>query len=137
MNPPAFVAIAPLRASYPNGPEYDGAETARMQKESYPDILSLVYTQGVDEVFAAATAVVDDMGWELVDSSPGDGRIEATDTTKWFGFKDDVVIRLRPGSAGSTVLDIRSKSRVGRSDIGVNARRIRSFRQKLNDKLEK
>jgi len=75
------------------------------------------------------------MGWEVVDANLDDGRVEATDTTRWFGFKDDVVIRLESGLADSTVLDMRSKSRVGRSDIGVNANRIRTFTAALNEKL--
>jgi uncharacterized protein (DUF1499 family) len=60
-----------------------------------------------------------------------EGRIEATDTTRWFGFKDDVVIRVRPHEAGSRV-DVRSKSRVGRGDAGTNAARIREFRSELS-----
>jgi hypothetical protein len=134
-NPPQFVAVVPLRASAPNPPEYLGGETSVLQREFYPDIMSRVYVQSPSEVFAAATDVVSEMGWDLVDANEADGRIEATDTTPWFGFKDDVVIRLEAESANSTVLDIRSKSRIGRSDIGVNANRIRTFTAELNAKL--
>lgn len=74
------------------------------------------------------------MGWELVDSSETEGRIEATATTTWFGFKDDVVIRIRATADGSE-LDIRSKSRVGRSDVGKNAERIREFMSLLKPEL--
>ncbi len=95
-----------------------------------------VYVQSPDEVFAAVVEVVEDFGWELVDANSDEGRVEATESTRWFGFKDDVVIRLKPGGAAdSTILDIRSKSRVGRSDIGVNANRIRRFSKALNIKL--
>jgi uncharacterized protein (DUF1499 family) len=66
------------------------------------------------------------MGWEIVAADPAARRIEATDQTFWFGFKDDVVIRLTAADGG-TVLDVRSKSRVGRGDVGTNARRIRSY----------
>ena len=66
------------------------------------------------------------MGWHIVAAKSEEGRIEATATTLWFGFKDDVVIRIMPTAAGSR-LDIRSKSRVGLSDVGVNAARIREF----------
>ena len=134
-NPPQFVAVIPLRASAPNPHEYLGGETSELQREFYPDIMSRVYVQSPSEVFAAATDVVSEMGWDLVDANEADGRIEATDTTPWFGFKDDVVIRLEAESANSTVLDIRSKSRIGRSDIGVNANRIRTFTAELNAKL--
>jgi uncharacterized protein (DUF1499 family) len=65
-----------------------------------------------------------------VDTSPADGRIEATDTTFWFGFKDDIVIRVTPADNGSRV-DIRSVSRVGKSDVGMNAKRIRKYLKEL------
>ena len=66
------------------------------------------------------------MGWDLVASDPASGRIEATDTTFWFGFKDDIVIRVAAAPGGSRV-DIRSLSRVGVSDVGTNAARIRKY----------
>ena len=71
----------------------------------------------------------------MVESSKPDGRIEATATTTWFGFKADVVIRIRPTADGSE-LDIRSKSRVGRSDVGKNAERIREFMSELEAQLK-
>jgi uncharacterized protein (DUF1499 family) len=71
------------------------------------------------------------MGWEIVDSDPARGRIEATATTPWFGFEDDVVVRVRPQGGGSRV-DVRSVSRVGRSDVGTNARRIRADLEELS-----
>jgi uncharacterized protein (DUF1499 family) len=70
------------------------------------------------------------MGWDVVARAPEEGRLEAIDTTKWFGFHDDIVVRIRADGGGSRI-DIRSKSRVGRSDLGVNARRIRDFIARL------
>ena len=81
-----------------------------------------------DAAFAAAESAARSMGWEMVGSDAAAGRIECTDTTAYFGFKDDVVIRIRAEGAG-TRLDIRSKSRVGLSDVGTNAQRIRDFRE--------
>ncbi|HEX7466433.1 MAG TPA: DUF1499 domain-containing protein, partial [Usitatibacter sp.] len=69
-------------------------------------------------------------GWEVVSSDAPSGRIEATDTSLWFGFKDDIVVRVRPDGAGSRV-DVRSVSRVGKSDIGANAKRVRGFLARL------
>jgi uncharacterized protein (DUF1499 family) len=69
-------------------------------------------------------------GWQIVTADKSTGRIEATDTTRWFGFKDDIVVRLTPWGAGTRV-DLRSVSRVGRSDIGTNARRIRRYLDRL------
>jgi uncharacterized protein (DUF1499 family) len=65
---------------------------------------------------------------------PSEGRIEATDTTLWWGFKDDVVIRIRPEAAGSR-LDIRSKSRVGIGDVGTNAARIEAFLEQFAERV--
>ena len=134
-NPPQFVAILPLRADAPNPPDYLGGQTTALQRSFYPDIMTHVYVQSPQEVFAAASEVVADFGWELIDANAVDGRIEATASTRWFGFKDDVVVRLRSGSANSTILDVRSKSRIGLSDVGVNANRIRAFTAALNNKL--
>jgi uncharacterized protein (DUF1499 family) len=72
------------------------------------------------------------MGWEIVAADVNDGIIEATDETKWFGFKDDVVVRVTPAPGGSRV-DVRSVSRVGGSDVGTNARRIRTYLERLGD----
>jgi uncharacterized protein (DUF1499 family) len=67
--------------------------------------------------------VLEDLGLEIVAVDEAAGRVEATATTFWFGFKDDVVVRVRSSGAGS-VVDVRSVSRVGVSDLGANARRI-------------
>lgn len=130
-NPPIFVAIAPLRADAPNGIDYatDPAE----QQKAYPDIKTMTSDKPAAEVYQKALAVVREMGWEVVSQDPDEGRIEATDTTAWFGFKDDVVIRVAQEGTGSK-LDVRSMSRVGKSDLGKNAERIRAFMEKLKAK---
>ncbi|WP_439101186.1 DUF1499 domain-containing protein [Congregibacter sp.] len=124
--PPAFVAVLPLRADAPNPPEYPGEEVASQQRRAYPDIKPLTLAMPADQAFARAEDVAEGMGWEIVAVDPADGRIEATETTFWFGFKDDVVIRVAETTDGSQ-LDVRSKSRVGKSDVGANAERIRKF----------
>jgi uncharacterized protein (DUF1499 family) len=70
------------------------------------------------------------MRWEVVAADAAAGRIEATATTPWFGFRDDIVVRIVPADGGSRV-DVRSVSRVGKGDLGVNARRIREFLGRL------
>lgn len=129
-NPPAFVAIAPLRKDAPNPPEYAGDSIARQQLKAYPDIKPLMLAMRVDSAFTLALTTARDMGWELVDQNRRDGRIEATATTPFMGFKDDVVIRVSSAS-GISRIDVRSKSRVGGSDVGANARRIRAYLDKL------
>ncbi len=86
-------------------------------------------------MFEAALAAAEAMGWEIVAAEPGSGRIEAVATTTWFGFKDDVVIRVSD-APGRTKVDVRSVSRVGRSDVGANAERIRAFQERLANRLE-
>lgn len=131
-NPPQFVAVAPLRANAPNSviygdqPNWDATRMAAAQKQAYPDIVPQVFTQSKEEVFNRVLAAVDTLGWELVDQNLAEGRIEATDTTFWFRFKDDVIVLLSETPEG-TVLQARSKSRVGGSDIGKNANRLRAL----------
>ena len=132
-NPPEFVAVLPLRADAPNPPEYAGDEVAAEQREAYPEIRPLKLSVPPARAFEQALATARDAGWEIVAAVPEEGRIEATATTFWFGFKDDVVIRITPDNDGS-VVDMRSKSRVGRSDVGANAERIRSFLGALEER---
>jgi len=129
-HPPDFVAVVPLRSDAPNPVVYGGPEIAAQQRQAYPDILPLHLSLPPAEAYARAAALARRMGWEIVAEDPQAGRIEATATTLLFGFKDDVVVRITPEEAGSRI-DVRSLSRVGRSDVGTNARRIRSYLQRL------
>ncbi|MEO8360596.1 MAG: DUF1499 domain-containing protein [Vicinamibacteria bacterium] len=131
-NPPPFVAVIPLRqaAGATNPPEYPGAATAAQQKKAYPALAPLDLRLPAPEAFNMALAAARAMGWDIVSEQPGDGRIEATDTTAFFGFKDDIVIRVAATATGSRI-DVRSKSRVGRSDVGKNAARISDYLAKL------
>ena len=129
-NPPQFAKILPLRASAPNPAEYGGPEIAAAQRLGYPDIQPRELALAPTDAFARALAAAKAMGWEMVDADASKGMIEATATTLWFGFKDDVAIRITPTAAGSRI-DMRSVSRVGRSDVGANAARIRKYFGKL------
>lgn len=129
-NPPLFVAILHLRAGAPNPPGYDGEETAKLQKEAYPDIEPYRMNTSAEEAYNKALTAAKDMGWEIVAAAPEAGRIEATATTFWYAFKDDIVVRLREDNGGS-VIDVRSKSRVGKSDVGANAGRVRAYLEEL------
>ena len=129
-DPPPFVEILPLRANAKNSAEYGGDSVAALQRKGYPDLAPATFPQPVGEMFSRARAAVGTMGWELVAADSASGRLEATATTKWFGFKDDVVVRVRPEGTGSRV-DVRSVSRVGGSDVGTNAARIRAFLARL------
>ena len=125
-NPPAFVSVLPLRKNAYNKPEYGGPDVAAQQTKAYPDIKTLTLDMPPDKAFSKALDVAKNMSWEIVAAEPKEGRIEATATTFWMGFKDDVVIRITAQDKMSNI-DIRSESRVGKSDLGANAKRIRIF----------
>jgi uncharacterized protein (DUF1499 family) len=129
-DPPKFVRIATLRKADDHPVAYDRPKLAAQQQEAYPDIVPLVLRAPRDKVLAAAQAALASMGLELVEVDAELGRIEATATSLLFGFKDDVVVRITEG-LGVTKVDVRSKSRVGRNDLGMNAKRIRAFQSKL------
>ncbi|EMD82766.1 DUF1499 domain-containing protein [Pacificimonas flava] len=128
-DPPAFRDVLPARVNAANPADYDPAISAQ-QREAYADIRPLTLDAAPDDAFRRALALVDARGWTLVGADEAAGRIEATAETRWFGFKDDVVIRIREDEAGSRV-DMRSLSRVGQSDLGANAARIRAFLRDL------
>lgn len=130
-NPPQFVAVLPLRAAAKaaNSTDYD-ARTAELQKETYPDIGPLHLDVAPAQAFDRAVAAAHGMKWEMVATDPAQGRIEATATTFWFGFKDDIVVRIAADGNGSRV-DVRSLSRIGKSDVGANARRVRDYLAKV------
>lgn len=132
VNPPPFVAIVPLRADASNPHEYAGAEVAQQQLEGYPDIRPLMLDMPPGAALRKVLEVAEKMNLDIVAVEPGEGRLEATATTFWFGFQDDVVVRVTANGDGSRV-DVRSKSRVGRSDVGANAARIRRFVSLLQD----
>jgi uncharacterized protein (DUF1499 family) len=128
-NPPTFEAILPLRTDAPNDLERT-PEVTELQRHGYPDLAPVTLPIPLDQAFDRALAAAQEAGWQIVTADKSSGRIEAIDTTRWFGFKDDVVVRLTPWGAGTRV-DMRSVSRIGRSDIGTNARRIRQYLDRL------
>ena len=123
-DPPQFVAVVPLNT--PDRTVYAGESIASQQREAYPDLQPVMLDMPPGEAFDRALEMVREMGWDLVEADAAGGRIEATDTTFWFRFKDDVVVRVRPEDGHSHV-DVRSLSRVGGGDAGTNAERIRNY----------
>ena len=124
VDPPQFTAaIVALRGENSNPLVYNAEELAVTQQGAYPDVKTLQVSGGVEETVRNAAAALEGMGLEIVTVNEALGLVEATDTTFWFGFKDDVVVRVRASGDGSLV-DVRSVSRVGLSDLGKNADRI-------------
>jgi uncharacterized protein (DUF1499 family) len=127
-NPPQFRAVLPARsAENAATTAYAGAELARLQKAAYPDVAPLELPLSAAKAFDLALSAARSMpGWDIVACDQASGRIEASQTSRWFRFTDDVVIRVAAHGSGSRV-DMRSLSRQGRSDFGVNAARIRAY----------
>jgi uncharacterized protein (DUF1499 family) len=132
-DPPVFAAVRALRKDAPNPAEYGGPEIAEQQRAAYPDIRPIEVGVPPAQAHEYAFDTARRMGWQIVDANREEGRIEATATTRWFGFKDDIVIRIVPTAAQGSRLDIRSVSRVGKSDAGTNACRIRAFRKEFTN----
>jgi uncharacterized protein (DUF1499 family) len=119
-------ADAPVFWDMPNPTDYPGAETAALQREAYPDVVPLRLGLTPEQAFALALSVVQEKGWTIVASVPAEGRIEATSSSLLYGFTDEVIVRVKAADGGALV-DVRSRSRLGRIDRGVNARRIRDY----------
>ncbi|MBT3626447.1 MAG: DUF1499 domain-containing protein [Gammaproteobacteria bacterium] len=131
-NPPAFVAILPLRENAPNGYEYGVSEAWPAEKlgattmEAYPGLKPIESDLSAANAVDRTEATLQGMGLEIVAVDKEAGLVEATATTFWFGFKDDMVVRIVANGEGSKI-DLRSMSRVGQSDVGANAARISDF----------
>ncbi|MDO8794090.1 MAG: DUF1499 domain-containing protein [Vicinamibacterales bacterium] len=125
-DPPRFIDAVSRRVPGENTVDYEGDGVARQQHAAYPDLQPLLVDEPAASVFARLLTAMQGLGWEILGQDAAAGRIEATDTTFWFGFKDDVVVRIRPDGPRTRV-DVRSASRVGLGDVGTNARRIRTL----------
>jgi uncharacterized protein (DUF1499 family) len=135
-NPPSFKAVLAARAAENAATEiYEGPDLARLQKAAYPDLAPLELHLTAAQAFEQALEVAKSMpGWNIVSAEPATGRIEASQASRWFGFTDDIVIRVTADGSRSRI-DMRSLSRQGRSDFGVNAARIRAYMSALKKRL--
>lgn len=131
-NPPAYVAALELRQATARLPAEYPATFAAQQQQAYPDIKPVLLNQPPKVAFDRALRAARQMsGWNIHVAKPEDGRIEAVAKTLWYGFEDDVVIRVMAAEGGSRI-DIRSTGRIARRDGGANARRVQDYIKKLN-----
>jgi hypothetical protein len=136
-DPPAFQTLQMRADNLDNVPGADDAKMrgmtpeqrwAMVHQKAYGDIRSVRVNEPVASVVAKAERLAKARGWDVAISLPEEGRLEATETSAFFQFKDDVVLRVRPSATGAgSIVDMRSVSRVGQSDLGMNAKRVRSF----------
>jgi uncharacterized protein (DUF1499 family) len=135
-NPPEFRAVLPARAAeHAGGVKYDDPQVPQLQKAAYPDLAALKAAVPVTKAFDQALHVAQSMpGWTIIAADAETGHIEASQQSRWFRFTDDIVIRVSNDVAGSRI-DVRSTSRQGRSDYGVNATRIRAYLDALRKRI--
>jgi uncharacterized protein (DUF1499 family) len=135
-NPPTFSAVLAARtAEGANSVDDRGPQLAQLQKVAYPDVVPIMTRLPVRMAFNEALHVAASMpGWTIVASDVDAGRIEASQQSRWFRFADDIVIRVVVDGEGSRI-DMRSTSRQGRSDYGVNAARIRAYMSALRKRI--
>jgi uncharacterized protein (DUF1499 family) len=129
-DPPSFTRAGEFEANRHRDLSYPGESFAGKQRDAYPDLEPIRINAPREAVFPEAEAAALALGWEITHRDAKLGVIEATDTTEIFKFVDDIAIRVR-SAGGRSVVDVRSKSRVGTGDLGANAARIRAFREKL------
>lgn len=129
-DPPVFRAAAEHPPNRDRDLGYPGADFAALQRQAYPHLAPIPYPGTASEAFATAEAAARQLGWNVVAADPQAGRLEAYEVSDLFRFVDDVVIRVREADDGA-IVDVRSKSRDGRGDLGANAERIRRFRAEL------
>ena len=131
VDPPQFVAGVIERGEDSN-PLERSIEDVTIQQENYSYIQAIISPLAPAEAFSRAIATSRQLGWEIYAEVPNEGRIEAVDRTFWFDFKDDIVIRIKAENDGSRI-DLRSVSRVGRGDLGANAKRIKLFTENFEN----
>lgn len=129
-DPPQFERVLALRGPGTNPVTEPDARRAARQRRAYPDLAPVLLDIPPGDAFDRIERTAEAFGWEVVTRDPARGHLEAVATTRWFAFRDDVVVRVRPAPTGASV-DVRSASRVGVGDAGTNARRIRAFRDRL------
>jgi len=127
---PAAAYVQARSAPRINDISTDPQEQSEESRRAYPDIQPLRLKAAPNIAFERAKGAIEESGWQIVREDPSAGRIEAVATTFWFGFKDDVIVRVAGDDGGSRV-DVRSKSRVGKGDLGTNAQRIRTYLRRL------
>ena len=126
LDPPLYSAVISLRPEGSNTLDYP-SNGPQLQKQLFPEIAPINSELDQTAAFERALEVANSMGWDIVSEDSKNNIIEAVDSTLFFGFKDDVIIRIRENEGNTSIIDIRSHSRIGRGDQGKNAARVRQF----------
>jgi len=128
--PTVFRTAQELAPNHGRDMAYPGADFAEQQRAGYPDLVPIRVAGAPSAVFDRCVAAAEELGWEVTARDPAALTFEAREVTDVFHFVDDVVVRVR-ASGDASVVDVRSKSRDGKGDMGANAARIRAFRDAI------
>jgi uncharacterized protein (DUF1499 family) len=141
IDPPRFEAVARIRPrETANAITYAGLYAAEQQRNAYPDIEPMLVSVTPQNAYEAVMTVINGRKWRpITDRSPqrsrGEGFVELVVRTPIMGFRDDVLIRIRPNGQGARI-DLRSASRYGRHDLGTNAARIRGLMEDIEEAID-
>ncbi|PCJ21494.1 MAG: hypothetical protein COB02_02560 [Candidatus Cloacimonadota bacterium] len=124
-NPPQFDVIAKNNKN--RDFSYPIKQFSQKQKEYFPLVLPLQVNQSQEKTFSTVKNVAEIFAWNIVETIPNDFKIEAQAKTQFLGFIDDIVIEVRKINDQLSEVHMRSKSRSGKSDFGVNSKRILDF----------
>ncbi len=128
-DPPVFAHAGQLPGNEGRDLSYP-SDFAAKQRAGYPDLAPIRVELSPPDALYQCLRAAEFLGWQVTHDNQEGGTLEATETSRIFRFVDDISVRVRPDGTGS-VIDVRSKSRVGRGDLGANAKRIEAFRKKL------
>ncbi len=129
-DPPGYAAVTPSHRNHGRDLSYPPAFVSQVEA-AYPDLAPIRVDRGPEQAYRLALGAAKDLGWEITRADSTERLFEAEDTTLLFRFVDDVSVRVRAQAGGGSLIDVRSKSRDGRGDLGANAERIRSFAAQL------
>jgi uncharacterized protein (DUF1499 family) len=137
-NPPQFVTATEVSANRGQDLGYP-ADFEELQREAYPDIQPIQVELSAAKAFERVRQAAQRLHWDIIAQTEAPYSLEAVDTSSFFHFIDDIVVRIQPSEAApesSSIIDIRSRSRMGKGDLGANAARIRAFRETLEKPKE-
>jgi uncharacterized protein (DUF1499 family) len=134
-DPPGYAAVPASHRNHGRDMSYPAAFVPQV-KDAYPDLVPIRVDRSPEQAYRLALGAAKDLGWEITRADSTARVFEAEETTLLFRFVDDVSVRVRAQAGGGSVIDVRSKSRDGRGDLGANAERIRRFADAAKASLE-
>ena len=127
--PPAFVKAIELQPKHGRDLTYDPQFAAiQTGAAAYNDLAPLKLEGTPDEIYRRVEILAGEVpNWQITRNDLQAHTLEGVATSGLFKFQDDFIIAVRPADGGGSLVEMRSKSRDGKGDLGVNYHRIMSF----------